>query len=243
MSEAASKLLYRHRWGQARVCLMQADGEQRVVKNYARCGFPGIFLYGFWVPKREFHALSVLSSIDGFPEQPNKIGLFTVSYRFVGGRSLRDVDDHQTISPSFFPHLWRIVNRMHRSGFVHLDLGNRGNILVREDGEPAIIDLASCTNTRYLPRFLVRWLQLRDKLGVLKFWYRYSPKTLPRDLRELYLNLYRKGLHTPSRFFRATRQCFHEDQSDQAKCVRVRRAWIALGVLGSLIAILGLAAR
>jgi serine/threonine protein kinase len=243
MSEVNGSLLYRHRWGQAQVRLVNRRGELRVIKDYARCGFPGTLVYGFWIPRREFQALSLLSSIDGFPELPEYNGMFTVSYRYVEGHPIREGGGHSALSPCFFPHLWEMMKRMHNSGLVHLDLGNKGNVLVRTDGEPAIIDLASCITTRYFPSFLVRWLRTRDKLGVLKLWNHYSPETLPSGLRSFYERRYRKSIHTPGRLFRATNKCIHKGQWNDGGCERVRRAWIIIGLFGSVLALLGLSAR
>ncbi|WP_417615393.1 hypothetical protein [Oceanisphaera sp.] len=86
------------------------------------------------------------------------------------------------------------MTNIHRHDFVHLDLGNSGNILVRDGASPAIIDFASCTSTRHFPSRLRRALEKRDRLGLLKFWHRYSPETMPPVMVDYFNRHYHKHL-------------------------------------------------
>lgn len=239
---ATKERLFRHRWGQALVEKeMQPDGA-RVVKDYGKCGFPGTLIYGRLLPKREYFALSSLAGLNGIPQQARLDTSNTISYDFIAGVPLRQFDNRKLLPQPFFIELWELTDYMHRNGFVHLDLGNRGNILVRDDGSPAIIDFASCTSTRHFPDWLRHALEKRDRLGLLKLWHRYSPETAPPMLTEYFNRYYQKNLATPTRLYRESRRCL-DPQKLHGQCHRVRRIWIAISVVISVAATIGLVGR
>ena len=61
---------------------------------------------------------------------------------------------------------------------MHLDLRNAHNILVTDDGHPALLDFQSCLSTRWMPARLRRFLERIDRAAVYKHWARKSPATL-----------------------------------------------------------------
>ena len=44
---------------------------------------------------------------------------------------------------AFFERLSRAIDEMHAHGVVHLDLRHQGNVLVGDDGAPALVDFGS----------------------------------------------------------------------------------------------------
>ena len=239
---ATRERLYRHRWGQALVEQEVLAVGKRVVKDYGKCGFPGTLIYGRLLPKREYRALRSLAVLKGIPQQARLEPPHTVSYQYIEGSTLRQFGGDAPLPRPFFTELEDLMVRMHRHGFVHLDLGNRGNILVRDDGSPAIIDFASCTPTRHFPRWLRRALEKRDRLGLLKLWHRYAPETMPPVLTDYFNRYYHKNLATPTRLYRETRRCL-DPRGLHGQCARVRRIWIAISVAVSIAATIGLVIR
>jgi len=236
------EILLTHRWGQALVEKQTRGTKTRVVKDYSKCGFPGTLLYGRLLPKREFRALCTIPPRRGIPNDARLESPYIISYAFLEGITLREAEGTIPLSQTFFTELWSLMSHMHQHGFVHLDLGNRGNVLILDDGAPAIIDFASCTSTRFLPGWLRRALEKRDKLGLLKLWHRHAPDTVPPTLAHYYAKHYKKNLATPSRFYRATRHCLDSNQT-HGECARVRRIWIFATLTMSIAATLGLISR
>lgn len=232
--------LYKHRWGQALVEKEVHPAGARVVKDYSKCGFPGALIYGRLLPKREYHALRSLAVLKGIPQQVRFENPHSISYHYIEGLPLRQFDGNTPLPRTFFKDLWELTANIHRHGFVHLDLGNRGNILVRDDASPAIIDFASCTSTRQFPGWLRRALEKRDRIGLVKLWHRYSPETMPPVLADYFNRHYHRHLATPTRLYRETRRCL-ESRGLQGECGRVRRAWVAISVAISIAAAIGLA--
>lgn len=239
---ATRQRLYKHRWGQALVEKEIQPAGARVVKNYGKCGFPGTLIYGRVLPLREYRALRCLAAIDGIPQQAKLQKPYTVSYNYIEGMPLRYYGKGTPLPQPFFRNLWELTENIHHHGFVHLDLGNRGNILVRDNGKPAIIDYASSTPTRHFPGWLRDALEKRDRLGVLKLWRRYSPETMPPILIDYFSKNYRKNLATPTRLYRETRRCL-KPQVLHGECGHVRRVWITISVALSIAATAGLLIR
>ena len=234
--------LFQHRWGQALVERESSPTGTRVVKDYGKCGFPGTLIYGRLLPAREYRALRSLAILKGIPEQARRENPYTISYCYVEGLPLRLYGRDEPLPRGFFNDLWELTASIHRHDFVHLDLGNHGNILVRDTGDPAIIDFASCTSTRRLPGWLREALEKRDKLGVLKLWRRYSLETMPPVLADYLNHHYHKNLATPTRLYRETRRCLGRTRLT-AECGRVRRIWIAITVALSIAATIALVVR
>jgi hypothetical protein len=69
---------------------------------------------------------------------------------------------------------------------VHLDTRGGGNLLIRPDGRPGIIDFQAALFTRWMPGFMRRWLEDIDMSGVYKKWERWQPETLG-DARRAHL--------------------------------------------------------
>jgi len=95
--------------------------------------------------------------------------------------------------------LLALVKGIHARGYVHLDTGNRGNVLVSAEGKPRLIDFASALQTRYFPSLVVRRLQGADLMGVLKLWHRTAPETMPAHLQRFFQARYRKHIYSPKR--------------------------------------------
>lgn len=201
-----SDLLHPYRWGQARVTREVGPQGDRVVKDYGRAGWLARLLWGRFLARREAAALNALEDLPGLPDSVFFKAPFVVSYDFIQGQPLRDCQDRDLHYAAVFGDLLALVKEVHARGYVHLDTGNRGNVLIDAEGKPRLIDFASAIRTRRLPRFLVRRLQRTDLMGVLKLWYRTSPETMPLHLQRFFQRRYKKHIYSPKRLLNSFRR-------------------------------------
>ena len=169
--------LARGRLANADVRLVESDGRRWVVKDFSVC--PGWVRHtvGRWFIGRELKALQRLQGIPGIAANPVRVDAFALAYLFVEGRALNECPPGQP-SADFFLALESSVKAMHARGIAHLDLRNRGNILVDSSQRPVLIDFQSHVP---LPRWfppLARYLEKIDLSGVYKAWGRSLPGTL-----------------------------------------------------------------
>jgi len=79
-----------------------------------------------------------------------------------------------------------VLEGMHARRFVHLDLRNKGNILIDAQGNAWVIDLQQgldCSRG-ILRRILFPLLKRFDEKAILKFRARYLPETLDPSIRD-----------------------------------------------------------
>lgn len=161
------------------VLLVEVDGRQLVVKDFAPRGVWVRSSIGRWITAREVRALRAL---DGLPSVPRFLGsidslAFAVEYR-PGRRMSRKLAGR--VPPEFLGRLETALRDMHRRGVVHLDLRHRSNVLVGEDGGPVLIDFGSALTFRpggLLARRLLPLLGRIDLAAVEKWRSRLSPSS------------------------------------------------------------------
>lgn len=185
--------LARGRMANADVRLVEIGGRRWVVKDFLPC--PGWVRHtvGRWFTSRELHALQRLQGIPGIAENPVRVDPFALAYGFVESRPLNEFRPGQ-LSADFFLALEATVKNMHARGIAHLDLRNRGNVLVGAAQQPVLIDFQSHVR---LPRWfppLARLLEKIDLSGVYKVWQKIQPGTLDAPRQNLLdsVNAWRK---------------------------------------------------
>jgi RIO-like serine/threonine protein kinase len=168
--ERAPRTLLRDgRWANARVWRVDIGGSLWVVKDFAprkwwvRNGIGRLFV------RRECATLQRLTGIDGVPAQPFRLDAHAIAFRFVDGETLGRVPPERQTG-AYFLALERLLQAIHARGVVHLDTRGSGNVLMRPDGTPALIDFQSALSTRAMPRRLTTLLQEIDLTGVYKKW-------------------------------------------------------------------------
>ena len=129
--------------------------------------------------KREYQALLKLAGIPGIPKDPFLLDDYAVCYRFIPGKILRDVPS-ESLCDDFFYRFEHLVKTIHDRNMAHLDVRNRRNIIVDEDGEPALIDFQSSINLERAPKFLHKLFKDIDLSGVYKNWNHKKPETLDK---------------------------------------------------------------
>jgi predicted Ser/Thr protein kinase len=161
------------------VLLVEVDGRQLVVKDFAPRDAWVRTTIGRWITAREIRALRAL---DGLPSVPRFLGsidslAFAVEYR-PGRRMSRKLAGR--VPPEFLGRLETALRDMHRRGVAHLDLRHRSNVLVGEDGDPILIDFGSALTFRpgsLLARWLLPLLGRIDFAAVEKWRGRLSPSS------------------------------------------------------------------
>ena len=156
-----------------------------VVKDVRGCAALFRFTLGRWGLRRE---LGFSRKLEGFPRVPRCLGRLdadAILFERVAAEPL-----HRGIAeragPGFFAALEAWIGELHRRGIVHLDLRQKRNILVGDDGKPWIVDFASAIDlggswlSRRLLLPLLAWV---DRSAVLKFRVRYLPQLASEEER------------------------------------------------------------
>ena len=183
LSNLPARLLRDGRVANAVVSCVEADGKLWTVKDFA--GRP------WWIRQtvapfllaRELRALNRLRGIPGIAEEAFRIDRHALAVRFMEGTSI-DKADRSLVTPVYLERLEALVAVMHARGVVHLDMRGAGNVMVRPDGTPGLIDFQASVVTERLPGFLRRLLEDFDLSGALKKWRLYQPEAMGEQRRE-----------------------------------------------------------
>jgi hypothetical protein len=177
LASAERHLLRDGRFANARVERVRIVGADWIFKDFASRAFFVRHTVGRFLLRREVHALRRLQGIDGIPSDAFRVDAFAMAARFVPGRSLASLKKPQ-VSTGYLLALEALLQQVHSRGLVHLDTRGGGNLLLRPDGTPGIIDFQAALSTRWMPRVLRRWFEDMDLSGVYKKWQLWQPDTL-----------------------------------------------------------------
>ena len=191
LAGAPAKLLRDGRWANAQVFRVEAAGREWVVKDFSRRAFWVRYTIGRFLLRRELRALQRLDGIDGVPQRAFRIDGDAIAAEFIPGTTLGQVAAEQMTAP-FFVALERLLNDVHARGIVHLDTRGTGNMLLRPDGRPALIDFQASLDTRRMPVAWRRWLDDLDMTGVYKKWLQRDPDSMGPVRCELYERMTRR---------------------------------------------------
>lgn len=169
-----AEFLSRGRWANADLIRCCFGGKRWIIKDFSCCPPPVKKTWGRWMALREYKAYIRLAGLEGIPAEAFLLDKYAVGYRFVPGITLREADASK-IPAWFFHELEKLVGRMHERNIVHLDLRNRRNILIDEDGRPYLLDFQSYADLNPLPGFLHNLLKDVDLSGVYKTWLKLRP--------------------------------------------------------------------
>lgn len=182
LSAGEIEIIIKGRWGNADLYLVPYGAQMWVVKDFFPC--PPLIrkTWGRFMVKREFQALQKLKGIKGVPAEAFLLDAHAVCYRFQPGTTLKDTQSEQ-IGDDFFYGFENLVEMMHQRNMVHLDIRNQRNILVTDEGLPALLDFQSSLNLENTPRSLHKLLKDIDISGVYKNWFKKKPESLDRRRR------------------------------------------------------------
>ncbi len=203
--EYGERNVRRRRWYKPlTVVIDNPNGEKLISKTYPSFFFP--LTQYFRALAR--HECRMLQRVEALRFTPDQVGCSEedsrrIVYRYIEGTPLKEMYRSGRIPEDFFVKLYASVQQLHRSGVVHLDLGNSGNVLCSPSGEPVIIDFGSALALYLLPRSVGSWACKKDLLGVLKLWYRFDRGSMPLSKQDYFRRHYRKNLCTPRRLLKA----------------------------------------
>lgn len=170
-------ILSRGRWANADLYLFECNHRKWVIKDFLPCPPMVRKTWGRMIAKREYLALERLKGIKGIPVAPFLLDENAVCYEFIFGKTLKETPP-ELISDDYFFLLEELVEKMHGKNLVHLDIRNRRNILVTDDGKPALLDFQTSLNLKHIPRFFHKMLKDIDYSGIYKNWNRVKPQLL-----------------------------------------------------------------
>lgn len=193
LGSAERVLLRNGRFANARVERLSIGGAQWIFKDFGSRHFFVRQTVGRFLLGRELRALQRLQGTDGIPSDAFRVDAFAMAARFVPGRSLADMPNGP-VSTDYLLALEALLQQVHARGLVHLDTRGGGNLLLRPDGAPGIIDFQAALSTRWMPRALRHWFEAMDLSGVYKKWQRWQPDTLGEQRRASFerLNQWRR---------------------------------------------------
>jgi RIO-like serine/threonine protein kinase len=190
LQPSRSKLLKKDVFGSTRVI---GTGDTAVIRRDTRDGRPLVR----WIARRllaaEVEALAVLDGLSGTPELVRH-DRYSLDRSYLPGAPMQDARPQD---PAYFRRASRLLRRLHRRGVVHNDLAKEPNLLVTEDGLPAIIDFQLAWTSQRRGR-LFRLLAREDIRHLLKHKRTYCPASLTARERNI--------LETPSMLSRAWMQ-------------------------------------
>lgn len=134
---------------QSSVYLVDWNGEQVAVKDFA--GTP-IWFRRIVAPilvKREVRALQFLSGTKGIPRFVGRIDRLAFGMQYIEGTPISTFAKGE-LAPEVFPRIAEVVEAMHARGVAHGDLKRRSNLLLAPNGEIWIIDFAASVIARGL---------------------------------------------------------------------------------------------
>jgi RIO-like serine/threonine protein kinase len=175
--QARRTLLRDGRWANARVERAAIAGRSWVVKDFRARSWWVRNTIGRLFVRRELATLQRLHGIDGVPPDAFRLDAHAIAFGYIDGETLGRIDAVRQTG-AYFTALEDLLRAIHSRGVVHLDTRGTGNVLMRPDGAPALIDFQSALSTRWMPDTWRRFLEQVDLTGVYKKWLQRDPATM-----------------------------------------------------------------
>ncbi|MFQ5669956.1 MAG: hypothetical protein ACE5HD_05480 [Acidobacteriota bacterium] len=174
----------------ARICLIQWQGKPAVEKDYSQRGLLVRCLLGPLFLNREQRALEHLAGMDGVPAVHARPSRDRLIMERLDGKPLLAYSgsspDSGHLPGDFFVRLQQLVAALHRRGVAQGDIG-AGDVLVRRDGSPALIDfsVSLVRNKGLLGIFAFHNAARQDRRRLARLRKRFAPAGLTRHDRLL----------------------------------------------------------
>ncbi len=133
---------------------------------------------------REHRAYRRLAGVPGLPALIGRVDAHALAVEKVEGEPLAFARDRHERAAVYLARLRRVLDELHARGVVHHDLRGRENVLARDGGDVAIVDLAGavCFRPGSLAFRLLFPLLLRtDEAAYLKWKAMLAPGSLTED--------------------------------------------------------------
>ncbi len=188
---AESRLLKKDLFGEIRLC--DDGGQSRIIRDCAPSS-PWIRWLARYLMHREARLLTVLEDIDGIPHIVT-LDRDHLEREYIEGRPMQVA---KPSDPAWFRDCARLLRRLHTAGVTHNDLAKEPNLIVRDEGSPALVDFQLA---RLAPRRgkLFRVLAYDDVRHLLKHKRSYCSQHMTARERTIVENP-----SLPSRLFRST---------------------------------------
>ncbi len=157
------------------------DGRRWTVKDFSSRPWY-VRLIARLLLSHELNILARLRGIDGVAEDAFRIDGSSAAILFQEGDILANIEPDR-VTPEYLTRLEELTRTIHRAGVVHLDMRSFSNILIREDGTPAVIDFQAAQTTWWMPAFLRTRLEDIDMSGAYKKWQRFQPEAMGEERR------------------------------------------------------------
>lgn len=185
LSKAETKLLRDGRIANAVVTRVTIDGARWTVKDFAARPWYVRWTVAPVLLRHELSILKRLSGVDGIAARAFRIDRNAIAVEYMEGDSMGQVP-RERITPEFLRAFEALLDAVHARGVVHLDARGTGNVMIRPDGTPGLIDFQASPTTGWMPGCLRRLLEDIDRSGALKKWAAYRPDAMGEErVREL----------------------------------------------------------
>jgi len=158
------------------VRVVQLNGCELVIKDYATQGSWFKRLLGSFLVAREKAAYQRLEDVEGVPRCYGTLGPCILVLERVAAQPVLAAAPEQ-LSDDFLEVLTALVTNLHRRGVAHGDLEKLTNILVDQHGQPVLVDFAASiiTGSNPLAALLFPLLCDSDWRGVHKLTKHIAP--------------------------------------------------------------------
>jgi hypothetical protein len=133
---------------------------------------------GLLMVRWETYIYSKLKGITGIPRVIQSRDAYTITTTFMGGHDLKDAGSKP--DEAYFKNLEELIKAVHMQGVVHLDMRNRRNYGMDDEGMPYLVDFATSLYTPFKGP-LWRMLCRIDWMGYLKVKAKLNPMLLSRQ--------------------------------------------------------------
>ncbi len=159
---------------------VEAPGGAVIVKDVGERRFPARWL-ARWLLARERRVLEYLEGMERVPRVVGRVGRDAILLSLLPGRPL-DERSFQSRPRELVSQLQALIDALHARGVFHLDLHQRKNLLVDDEGRLQLVDFgAALVPGPLLRAFVGRLLCWIDRQSTLKFLARFAPETLTRE--------------------------------------------------------------
>jgi len=134
-----------------------------------------------WLIARERRILERLGSFEGVPHLVGTIRRDAIVLSFLPGQPL-DARRFREQPRAIFEQLLELTRRLHEVGVFHLDLHQRKNLLLDEQGRVHLVDFgAAVAPGRFLRVIFGNALRHADRQAAFKYMARFAPEGLSDD--------------------------------------------------------------